>query len=123
MEAKDAIKAISVRQLLLAPIYLLHELYAALIPGVIFLFLFLLKRSHFVASVVSATTMLGYKTRRAVLPDAHRVRNRQGLAFGRFPWVPMAGGHLAMASNANKTMAEVSASHARGEVDGPGSGA
>ncbi len=67
MEAKDAIKAISVRQLLLAPIYLLHELYAALIPGVIFLFLFLLKRSHFVASVVSATTMLGYKTRLVLL--------------------------------------------------------
>jgi hypothetical protein len=67
MEAKDALKEISVRQLLLAPMYLLHELYAALIPGVIFLFLFLLKGSHFMASAFSTTAMLGYKTRLVLL--------------------------------------------------------
>jgi len=42
VEVKDAIREVSARQLLLAPMYLLHEIYAALIPGVLFLLLFLL---------------------------------------------------------------------------------
>lgn len=63
MEAKDAVKEISARQLLLAPIYLLHEVYAALIPGILFLLLFLLKGSRLIASAVLATAMLGYTTK------------------------------------------------------------
>jgi hypothetical protein len=59
----DAIKEISARQLLLAPMYLLYEVYAALIPGILFLLLFLLKGSRFIASAVLATAMLGYKTK------------------------------------------------------------
>lgn len=53
---------IKARELLLHPMNLLHQVYTALLPGILVVFLLMLKHRPVVAHFLSATTMLGYKS-------------------------------------------------------------
>ena len=51
------------RQLLLHPLNLLHEISSALLPGILGIFILMLKHSSLMAAALAATWMLGYKSR------------------------------------------------------------
>ena len=57
------VEKIPVRQLLLSPMYLLHHFTTAMVPGVLAVFVLMMKQSLLVSAALSATGMLGYKTR------------------------------------------------------------
>jgi hypothetical protein len=62
MEIQDA-KGLPAKQLLLFPMNMLHQFFTALLPGVLALFLLMMKHSSLIPAALSATSMLGYKTR------------------------------------------------------------
>jgi hypothetical protein len=56
-------KEIPGRELLLHPLNMLHQIFAGLIPGVLAIFVALMKHSRVIPAAMSVTGMLGYKTR------------------------------------------------------------
>jgi hypothetical protein len=62
MEIKDA-KGIPAKEILLSPFHMLHQVSTALLPGILVIFMMMLKHSPLIPSALSATSMLGYRTR------------------------------------------------------------
>jgi uncharacterized membrane protein len=56
------IKSLSPRELLLNPINLLHQVFTALLPGVLVLVLLMLKHSPLIPAALGTASMLGYKS-------------------------------------------------------------
>jgi hypothetical protein len=62
MEISPA-KEISIREILLSPLNLFNHISTALLPGVLVIFMMMLKHSKFVPAAVAVTGGLGYKTK------------------------------------------------------------
>lgn len=60
------VEKIPTRELLLSPLYLFHHFTTTLVPGVLAVFLLMMKGSPLVHVAMSATDMMGYKTRVAL---------------------------------------------------------